>query len=116
MTPKVARYLADMQPPTPCLVLDVDRVEENYRRLRDAMPLARIYYAVKANPAAPILERLTGLGSHFDAASFQEVEMCLDAGAEGVRISYGNTIKKERDIAAAFAAACACSPSTARRS
>ncbi|HZH45628.1 MAG TPA: type III PLP-dependent enzyme [Roseococcus sp.] len=103
MTPKVARYLADMQPATPCLVLDVDRVEENYRRLRDAMPLARIYYAVKANPAAPILERLTGLGSHFDAASFQEVEMCLDAGAEGVRISYGNTIKKERDIAAAFA-------------
>ena len=103
MTPKVARYLADMQPATPCLVLDVDRVEENYRRLRDAMPLARIYYAVKANPAAPILERLTGLGSHFDAASFQEVEMCLDAGAEGARISYGNTIKKERDIAAAFA-------------
>ena len=102
MTPKVARYLADMQPPTPCLVLDVDRVEENYRRLRDAMPLARIYYAVKANPAAPILERLTGLGSHFDAASFQEVEMCLDAGAEGARISYGNTIKKERDIAAAY--------------
>jgi ornithine decarboxylase len=102
MTPKVARYLADMQPPTPCLVLDVDRVEENYRRLRDAMPLARIYYAVKANPAAPILRRLSGLGSHFDAASFQEVEMCLDAGAEGARISYGNTIKKERDIAAAY--------------
>ena len=103
MTPKVARYLADMQPPTPCLVLDVDRVAENYARLRDAMPLARIYYAVKANPAAPILERLTGLGSHFDAASFQEVEMCLDAGAAGARISYGNTIKKERDIAAAYA-------------
>ena len=30
--------------------------------------------------------------------------MCLEAGAEGARISYGNTIKKERDIAAAFAA------------
>ncbi|MBS7810672.1 type III PLP-dependent enzyme [Roseococcus pinisoli] len=103
MTPKVARFLADTQPATPCLVLDVDRVAENFRRLRDALPLARIYYAVKANPAAPVLERLVGLGSHFDAASFQEVSMCLDAGAEPEAISYGNTIKRERDIAAAYA-------------
>src|SRR3954465_5436592 len=63
MTPKVARYLRDSMPATPCLVLDIDRVEENYRRLMAAMPLARVYYAVKANPAAPILERLVGLGS-----------------------------------------------------
>lgn len=104
MTPKVARYLADVQPATPCLVLDVDRVAENYARLKAALPLARIYYAVKANPAAPVLERLSGLGSFFDAASFQEVRMCLEAGAPGARISYGNTIKKERDIAAAYAA------------
>jgi ornithine decarboxylase len=104
MTPKVARYLAANQPATPCLVLDVDRVAENFLRLRTAMPLARIYYAVKANPAAPILERLVGLGSFFDAASWPEVEMCLAAGAEADAISYGNTIKKERDIAAAFAA------------
>ena len=65
MTPKVARYLADTQPATPCLVLDVDRVEDNFRRIQAAMPAARIYYAVKANPAAPILERLAGLGSFF---------------------------------------------------
>jgi ornithine decarboxylase len=103
MTPKVARFLADNQPVTPCLVLDVDRVEENFRRLRDALPLARIYYAVKANPAAPVLERLVGLGSHFDAASFQEVAMCLEAGSAPEAISYGNTIKRERDIAAAYA-------------
>lgn len=104
MTPKVARYLADHQPATPCLVLDVDRVAHNFGRLRQAMPLARIYYAVKANPAAPILDRLVGLGSYFDAASFQEVSMCLAAGAEPDAISYGNTIKRERDIVAAYAA------------
>ena len=33
MTPKVAAFLRDSAPATPCLVLDVDRVEENYRRL-----------------------------------------------------------------------------------
>jgi len=104
MTPKVSRYLADNQPATPCLVLDVDRVAANFGRLQQAMPLARIYYAVKANPAAPILDRLVGLGSYFDAASFQEVSMCLEAGAKPEAISYGNTIKRERDIAAAYAA------------
>jgi ornithine decarboxylase len=102
MTPKIARFLRDSAPATPCLVLDLERVEENFRRLQAAMPLARIYYAVKANPAAPILERLVRLGASFDAASFEEVAACLEAGARGTAISYGNTVKKERDIRAAF--------------
>ena len=104
MTPKIAQYLADSRPATPCLVLDVDRVEENYRSMRHALPLARVYYAVKANPAAPILQRLVGLGSAFDAASFEEVSMCLEAGAIPGAISFGNTIKKVSAIQRAHAA------------
>jgi ornithine decarboxylase len=98
MTPKIARFLADRQPATPCLVLDVDRVEENFRALRRALPLARIYYAVKANPATPVLARLVRAGSSFDAASFEEVSACLDAGALPSTISFGNTIKKAAAI------------------
>ena len=104
MTPKIAAYFADHSPATPCLVLDVDRVEHNYRTLLSALPLARVYYAVKANPAAPILERLAGLGSSFDAASFEEIEFCLAAGAAPSAISYGNTIKKVSAIQRAHAA------------
>lgn len=102
MTPKIARFLAENDLATPCLVLDVDKVEQNYRRLKTALPLARIYYAVKANPARPILERLAGLGSCFDAASYEEVAAVLDAGATPDAVSYGNTVKKERAIASAF--------------
>jgi ornithine decarboxylase len=94
MTPKIARFLAQHQPATPCLVLDVDRVEDNFRALRDALPLARIYYAVKANPAPQVLDRLVGLSSYFDAASIEEVTVCLGAGAAPDNISFGNTIKK----------------------
>ncbi|MBN8873865.1 MAG: type III PLP-dependent enzyme [Rhodospirillales bacterium] len=94
MTPKIARFLAEQQPATPCLVLDVDRVEANFRALQGALPLARIYYAVKANPARQVLERLVGLSSFFDAASWEEVSACLDAGARPEAISFGNTIKK----------------------
>ena len=104
MTPKIAQFLRDHAPATPCLVLDVDRVEANYHRLKAALPLARVYYAVKANPAAPILERLTGLGSSFDAASWEEIQACLAAGARPEAISYGNTIKKASAIKAAHEA------------
>ena len=102
MTPKIAHFLAVQQPATPCLVLDVDRVEANFRALRQALPLAQIYYAVKANPARPVLERLARLGSRFDAASFEEVAGCLDVGARPEAISFGNTIKKASAIRAAF--------------
>jgi ornithine decarboxylase len=94
MTPKIAQFLACAQPATPCLVLDVDRVEENFRVLQRSLPLARIYYAVKANPAAPILERLVRLSSFFDAASWEEIQACFAAGARPEAISFGNTIKK----------------------
>jgi len=104
MTAKIARFLAEQQPATPCLVLDVDRVERNFAALRAALPLARIYYAVKANPAHPVLERLVRLGSHFDAASFEEISACLRAGAAAAAISYGNTIKKVSAIRSAHAA------------
>jgi ornithine decarboxylase len=104
MTPKIARFLADQQPATPCLVVDVDRVEENFRSIRAALPLARIYYAVKANPARPILDRLVTLDSSFDAASFEEIQACLAAGAPPAAISYGNTVKKASSIRAAHRA------------
>jgi ornithine decarboxylase len=104
MTPKIARFLAAHTPATPCLVVDVDRVEERYRELHAALPLARIYYAVKANPAAPVLERLVSLGSSFDAASWEEISLCLQAGAAPSAISFGNTIKKMSAIARAHEA------------
>ncbi|HTC12481.1 MAG TPA: type III PLP-dependent enzyme [Acetobacteraceae bacterium] len=98
MTPKLVRFVAQQQPATPCLVLDVDRVEENFRAIRHALPLAHIYYAVKANPAHPVLERLVRLGSSFDAASIEEIGACLAAGARAEAISFGNTIKKATAI------------------
>lgn len=102
MTPKIARFLEQERLETPCLVVDLDVIGANYRALRGALPLAAIYYAVKANPARPILETLVGLGSCFDAASAWEVDQCLAAGAAPEQISYGNTVKKRRDIAHAF--------------
>ncbi|MCH4143266.1 type III PLP-dependent enzyme [Acetobacter peroxydans] len=104
MNPKITRFIAEKNPATPCLVVDVDEVEARYRALGQALPQARIYYAVKANPARPILDRLVGLGSCFDAASWEEVSLCLQAGADPAAISFGNTVKKVSAIRAAYEA------------
>src|SRR5262249_4871619 len=87
----------------PCLVVDLDVVRENYLAFAQALPDSRVFYAVKANPAPELLALLVSLGSCVDAASVPEIEMVLAAGAAADRISFGNTIKKERDIARAHA-------------
>ena len=103
VSPKIDAFLRDHQPATPCIVVDVDKVSERYDTLHETIPTGRIYYAVKANPALPILRRLVAQGSSFDVASPAEVDACLAAGASPDDISYGNTIKKRVDVAYAAA-------------
>jgi ornithine decarboxylase len=101
-TQRILDFLATRRPAGPCLVVDLDVVRDNFHAFERALPESKIYYAVKANPAPEILRLLAGLGSSFDTASVAEIEMAMDAGAPAERISYGNTIKKERDIERAF--------------
>jgi len=107
MTARIREFLrnrqADHQDDVPCLVVDLDVVRDNYQNFAKALPDTRVFYAVKANPAPEVLSLLAALGSCFDTASVPEIEMVLAAGATADRISYGNTIKKERDIARAYA-------------
>jgi ornithine decarboxylase len=84
---------------TPCLVVNPAVVEANYRRLTGLFPYAQIYYAVKANPDPAVVSLLGGLGSRFDIASRQELDLVLSLGIDAGRLSYGNTIKKARDVA-----------------
>ena len=73
-----------------------------YSLLRQELPEANVFYAVKANPSAEVLTLLASLGSCFDTASVVEIQMALSAGATADRISFGNTIKKERCIGRAL--------------
>jgi len=101
MTDRIRSFLNERRPEGPCLVVDLDVVRKNYEAFARVMPDSRIFYAVKANPAPEVLALLASLGSSFDAASVAEIEMVLATGAGPERISYGNTIKKECDIARA---------------
>jgi ornithine decarboxylase len=102
MTERIRDFLRKRRDDGPCLVVDLDVVRENYLAFAHALPDTRVFYAIKANPAPEVLTLLAGLGSCFDAASVAEIEMALAAGATADRVSFGNTIKKERDIARAY--------------
>lgn len=84
---------------TPCLILDLDVVRQKYEELRKNVPYGKVYYAVKANPHDEVVSLLRDLGSCFDVATRYELDQLLRLGVSPDRMSFGNTIKKEKDIA-----------------
>lgn len=88
---------------TPCLILDLDVVRQKYEELRKNVPYGKVYYAVKANPHDEVVSLLRDLGSCFDVATRYELDQLLRLGVSPERMSYGNTIKKEKDIAYFYA-------------
>jgi ornithine decarboxylase len=102
ITPRIAEFLDTVRPATPCLVVDLAMVEQNYLALARSLEPAQMFYSVKANPAPEVIRLLARLGASFDAASPGEIDLCLAHGVDSARLSYGNTIKKEGDIAYAY--------------
>lgn len=91
------KAFADQQE-TPFVVIDTETIAKSYDELGQCFPFARIYYAVKANPAVEIIRLLRDKGSNFDIASRYELDKVMNEGVGAERISYGNTIKKAKDV------------------
>ncbi|MDX1490319.1 MAG: type III PLP-dependent enzyme [Pseudohongiellaceae bacterium] len=91
------KKLADTKE-TPFVVIDLATIEKQYDELKNYFPYASVYYAVKANPANEILAALRDRGSNFDVASIYELDKLLALNVEASRCSFGNTIKKSKDI------------------
>ena len=100
---RIDRYLAQHAPPTPCLIVDLETIRQRCAALRAALPNARIFYAVKANPAPAVIAALAGMDIGFELASTGEIDRCLALGIGADRFCFGNTVKRERDIAWAHA-------------
>ncbi|MCZ2720187.1 type III PLP-dependent enzyme [Marinomonas sp. 15G1-11] len=92
------KTLADTKE-TPFVVIDTNTIKEHYIDLKNGFPIADIFYAMKANPAPEILTLLRDQGANFDVASIYELDKLLAIGnVSPEKISYGNTIKKVKDI------------------
>ena len=95
---RIDRYLARHMPLTPCVIIDLETVRQRCIALQALLPDARIYYAVKANPAGTVISALASLGVGFDLASAGEIERCQQLRIASDRFCFGNTIKREGDI------------------
>ncbi len=87
---------------TPFLLIDLPRVEQLYDALAKSAPFAQIYYALKACPLDEVATLLKKKGASFDVASRHEIDQLLRLRVPVARISYGNTIKKAKDVAYAY--------------
>ncbi|MGP3975630.1 type III PLP-dependent enzyme [Streptomyces sp. 8N114] len=83
------------------LVLDLAGIEQRYETLCRELPGVRVRFAMKACPVDEVLAALARKGAGIDAASPGEAEQALRAGVPARRMHYGNTVKSDRDIAAA---------------
>jgi ornithine decarboxylase len=57
---------------TPVVVIDHDRIRENFKAFQRHFPKVQAYYAVKANPEPAIIRSLYRAGASFDVASLAE--------------------------------------------
>lgn len=87
---------------TPLLLLDVERVRSQYRRLRDALPMVRFHYAVKALGEAAVIDALHDEGCGFDVATTPELRMLQDRGVAADRCIHTHPVKTPREIAEAI--------------
>lgn len=98
MNDRIVDFIQNNKFDGPTLVLALDNLEQNYNNFIQSMPGVHVHYALKANPHPKILWELAKFGSSFDAASFEEIMMCIAAGSDPRKISFGNTVKKPADI------------------
>lgn len=61
-----------------------------------------IYFAIKQNSYPTVITELNSVGSNFDVQSVGEINMCLNAGVNPSKLSYGNTIKSIDNIKFAY--------------
>lgn len=83
---------------TPLLVISQQRVVENYRFLTEYLPKVKIFYAVKSNPAMPIIKTLAELGASFDVASDGEMLQLTGMGISADRMIYANPFKTPKGL------------------
>jgi len=79
--------------PTPSLILDFADIANNYQQFETSFPGGLIYYAMKANAHADIVQLVVNRGGGLEIASLAELEKSFNAGADGSRIICSNPIK-----------------------
>jgi len=91
--PKRIRALVKLHG-TPLLVIDKQKLIDEYQRFRRLLPRVRLFYAIKANPHPDVIRTFRDLGSSYDVASEGEMRHVLAQGVNPNHIIFANTVKR----------------------
>ncbi len=91
---------------SPCMLLDCEKLADQYRQLSAALPNVGLFYAVKAFPHEAIVNTLNQLGAGFDIATTGEISLLRSEHINPRRTIHTHPIKKDRDIRDALRFGC----------
>lgn len=83
---------------TSCLLYNPNEAMRKFDNWAQELPWIKAHYAIKSNPALPLLNDLQAKQSGFDCASRTELENVLSIGADKRYVVYSNPIKDESDL------------------
>src|SRR5258708_14482447 len=92
----VARY------GSPLLVIDAERIRQQYRRLTAALPGVDLHYALKPLPHSSLITTLMAERAFFDLVTNCEVELVRRLGVAPERCIHTRPIKLDSDIRTAL--------------
>jgi len=88
---------------TPCYIYDLRWISNQWKELNKILPDgSELCYSVKANPNCEIIKSLNKVGSYFDAASVNEIDMLISSGVEPNKIYFIAPGKSKSDIRSAI--------------
>ncbi|MNK96184.1 Diaminopimelate decarboxylase [compost metagenome] len=82
----------------PIYVYDLQFLEQRFRKMSQALAGVKLFYAVKANPNAEVLQKLKNLGAGADVVSLGEIKRALESGFAPEDIVYSGVGKTRHEI------------------
>jgi ornithine decarboxylase len=95
-TPEIQRLVAEFG--SPLLIIDCQRIREQYRKLHKALPGVDLHYALKPLPHPSVVETIVELGGWLDLATTGEAQLVAQLGVDPARCIHTHPIKRDIDI------------------
>ncbi|HEU5134633.1 MAG TPA: type III PLP-dependent enzyme [Steroidobacteraceae bacterium] len=94
--PEIKRLVAEFG--SPLLIIDCQRVREQYRKLHKALPGVDLHYALKPLPHPAVVSTIVELGGWLDLATTGETQLVTQLGVDPARCIHTHPIKRDIDI------------------
>jgi ornithine decarboxylase len=83
---------------SPLLIVDCERIRQQYRRLRKALPGVDLHYALKPLPHPAVVRTIVAEGGFLDLATTGEVRLAARLGVDPTGCIHTHPIKRPIDI------------------